>query len=198
MLAGWRRGIVRHRIPRPTSERQPDCVSHITIKGTLKTHTPLRNTKYGIGKTPRRTESHDGLGLALADPRHPLTLTIQTKAKRHQSLRRLRRRTPHTCRLAASPFHTHADRLDIGARLKQDKVKESRSIGILGIARCFEIARRSDIQLALLQVRACRANGGGGGGAGGKRMQVSTCGAKGWARVGEMGGIRCRLCTVDY
>ena len=98
-----------HRIPRPTSERQPDCVSHITIKGTLKTHTPLRNTKYGIGKTPRRTESHDGLGLALADPRHPLTLTIQTKAKRHQSLRRLRRRTPHTCRLAASPFHTHAE-----------------------------------------------------------------------------------------
>ena len=70
---------------------------------------PSSNTKYGIGKTPRRTESHDGLGLALADPKHPLTLTIQTKAKRHQSLRRLRRRTPHTCRLAASPFHTHAE-----------------------------------------------------------------------------------------
>ena len=73
-----------HRIPGP---------AHLGQFGA-----PSGNTKYGIGKSlTRRTENHNGLGLALADPRHPKQLTLQTKAKRRESTRRHRLRTPPVC-----------------------------------------------------------------------------------------------------
>ena len=72
------------------------------------------NTKYGVFKTPRRTENHDGLGLALADPRHPKQLTLQTKAKRRESTRRHRLRTPPVRQSGRRPGSSCSNRLDIG------------------------------------------------------------------------------------
>ena len=67
---------------------------------------------------------------------------------------------------SASLPHRHSNcnvaRLDIIARLARDKVKERELDGIFDIFSCFEIARIIDVRQALLQVRACRANGGGG------------------------------------
>ena len=61
------------------------------------------------------------------------------------------------------PRHSHCNvaRLDIIARLARDKVKERELDGTIGSFWCFEIARKIDVRLGLLQVRACGARGGG-------------------------------------
>ena len=87
------------------------------------------------------------------------------------------------------------DRLDDWLRTRQDTLKGSSSTGIFGIFRCSKIVQSIAVQLALLQVHDCRANGGGGLGNGGKRVWVSIWHAKGRAKGEAMGGIRCGFCT---
>ena len=109
------------------------------------------NTKYGVFKTPRRTENHDGLGLALADPRHPKQLTLQTEAKRRESTRRHRLRTPPVRQSARRPGSSCSSRLEIGRLAARLNVKYSESIEIFGILRSFEIDRKIAVRVAPLQ-----------------------------------------------
>ena len=124
---------------------------------------PLRNTKYGIGKTPRRTQK----ATMAWDWLSPIPGTL------NNSKYRLKRggicpsggigdEPPESASLPHRHSNCNVARLDIIARLARDKVKERELDGIFDIFRCFEIARIIDVRQALLQVRACRANGGGG------------------------------------
>ena len=173
-----------HRIPGP---------AHLGQFGA-----PSDNTKYGIDKRPRRTENHDGLGLALADPRHPEHSTVQTTTKRHQSLRRHRRRSPHICRPAASPFHTHAEPSRYWGLARTGQMKGSGSTGTLGIAKVLRNRPKKRHPAGPAPGSFLWSKWRGGVRHGGKREQVSNCGSKGRARVGETKGIRCRFCTNSY
>ena len=69
---------------------------------------------------------------------------------------------PESASLQPRHSNCNAARLDIGAGLARDKLKESVSYGILGSIRRSKIIREIVLRLTLLQVRACGANGGGG------------------------------------
>ena len=61
------------------------------------------------------------------------------------------------------PRHSHCNvaRLDIIARLAGDKVKERELDGTIGSFWCFEIARKIDVRLVLLQGSCLRSKGWG-------------------------------------
>ena len=61
------------------------------------------------------------------------------------------------------PRHSHCNvaALDISARLARDKVKERELDGILDIFWCFEIVRKIDVRLVLLQGSCLRSKGWG-------------------------------------
>ena len=109
------------------------------------------NTKYGIIETPRRTENHDGLGLALADPRHPTQLTVQTKTKRHESTHEGRLRSPPVCQPNRRSGRSCCCPSRYWASTARLNVKYSESIEIFGILRSFEIDRKIAVRVAPLQ-----------------------------------------------